>query len=794
MKAHSPIIPLCFALSLLWMGGDLHADRFTPPSKRPAELLDAYDVIIAGAGTGGTGAAIQAARLNASVLLLDETTWIGGQMNAAAVTSMDEARDFVRQRGVYRELVDRIFAYYEPLGINAETAYNFRRPCVEPRVGRKILHEMLADARGDGVLDIALRAQVTKVLKSADTVTGVEITFGSAEKPTVRQIRCKMLIDATEWGDVIPLTGARYRVGNCTSDSIDMSRDVQFNTWTAVIKQYPHGVPDELLIKQPPPEYSSTHARFVATLQNGDEVGSHDRPWTWERFIRYRGMPNSEQPDKPDDITRTHVNFNNDYPSYVAEMENFDRRQETGRKMRLRTLQVLYYIQNTLGKTDWAVANDEGYDTAYNRGEIDAWIADQPELKPFRQVLYHFSVIPYTRESRRIIGLHTLKAREIARANGKIPVQFADGVAIGDYPVDMHGSMRAPLLELDLDREEDIPGKFGGKGSGPFSIPFRCFIPEKIDGFLAAEKNLSQSRMANGATRLQPSTMLTGQAAGAMAALSVKYNVQPRALQPVLVQNVLLDAGDILNIIPLQDIPRDSHDWQAIQLVTVHGMLPLRDGKFEPQQSVSVPCLANIVKVLADIDAPTDLLDPVTRSAFAKALALAMKDSGVKLNFPATAADGSKPITRSEAAQVIAEFMTLRALAKQTGEAQTLNWTSIRPASQPSKIDVTSSILADLDLLTKRKIISSPEYWCNHAAEGETCDGEAVGEMMLRAARFFDPQATAENTPTIFMEHGILTQPKYWEENAVKGKKCVGRNVLTIICGMARAPEIKSPH
>ena len=42
--------------------------------------------------------------------------------------------------------------------------------------------------------------------------------------------------------------------------------------------------------------------------------------------------------------------------------------------MRLKTLHLLYYIQTTLGRKDWAVANDEGYDTPYNRAD-DAWIA-----------------------------------------------------------------------------------------------------------------------------------------------------------------------------------------------------------------------------------------------------------------------------------------------------------------------------------------------------------------------------------------------------------------------------------
>ena len=60
------------------------------------QLRERYDVVIAGAGMGGVGAAVQAARLGASVLLLEETDWIGGQAMAAGVTSMDEGRTLVR--------------------------------------------------------------------------------------------------------------------------------------------------------------------------------------------------------------------------------------------------------------------------------------------------------------------------------------------------------------------------------------------------------------------------------------------------------------------------------------------------------------------------------------------------------------------------------------------------------------------------------------------------------------------------------------------------------------------------
>lgn len=544
------------AIVLARTAGRLPVEPPKSASAKPLEatplekLKNSYDVVIAGGGTGGCGAAVQAARMGCTVLLLDETDWIGGQMNAAAVTSMDEGGTLVRKRGIYREWCGLIASHYQALGINYMTAYWNSHTCLEPRVGRHLLHVLLGDARGQGVLDLALRARVTNVMNENGTVTGVEVVGVSEKNGQPRTIQCRMLIDATEWGDVIPLTGARYRVGNCMSDAIDLKRRVQDNTWTAVVKQYPKGVPEELRILQPPPGYTErVHAAFAKSLVDGDKIAPQGKPWTWATFIGYRGMPDSSRAGDSPPITRTHLNYNNDYGATVAEIEDPARREVTNRVMRLKTLHLLYFMQHTLGKTDWSVANDEGYDTPCNREAIDAWLAERPDLVPYRAIFYHFSIMPYVRESRRIVGLHTMTAREIERKNGR-PVQFPHTVALGDYPVDMHGSMSKPWLELDLDRESDIPDKFGGKGSGPFAIPFESFIPEKVDGFLPAEKNISQSRMVNGATRLQPHTMLMGQAVGAIAALAIQYNVQPRALDPTLVQRVLLEAGCVLTIEP----------------------------------------------------------------------------------------------------------------------------------------------------------------------------------------------------------------------------------------------------
>jgi len=156
------------------------------------------------------------------------------------------------------------------------------------------------------------------------------------------------------------------------------------------------------------------------------------------------------------------------------------------------------------------------------------------------------------------------EAAEIERVKAK-PVQFRHTVALGDYAIDLHGSMRKEWLETDLDLDSDIPHKFGERGLGPFAIPFESLIPETIDGFLPAEKNFSQSRMVNGATRLQPHTLNIGQAVGTIAALAAQENLAPRAVDPVKVQRLLLKADDTLAIDPVK-ARHGTEAWRELQM------------------------------------------------------------------------------------------------------------------------------------------------------------------------------------------------------------------------------------
>lgn len=563
-RPHYPIVKPEFKHELV----DTPRDKVAP----------SYDVIVAGGGTGGFGAAIQAARSGARVLLIEESEWLGGQMSAAAVGTMDEdglwGKFPVRERGIYREFNESMVAYYQTLEKDPFVAYySYPRQeegGYEPKASRAVLYGFIREARARGAtLDVSLRSRVVEVAKTGKAVTGATIEFGDESGATKKSVACKVLIDATEYGDVIPLTGARYRTGNVTSDAPNPKALVQDHTWLAVVKEYPGGVPEELRIKSPPPGYEEVAAKKYKNYQlhgnmlwGGAGKGIKGNK-SWRVYFAWRGMADTDSPltGERSNGRHTQCGFNggNDYPVTSGTLEDPKRRLIDEREGIYRTLGALYYFQQ-LG-VNWSLAVDEGFDTPYNRAKMK-----ERDLRPDLAALaVHLPQLPYVRESRRIVGVKTLVANDLTRFEKAKLMPTA--VAMGDYFMDLDHGETSKAIEPDLDTH-DSP-----RGGGPFQVPFEVFIPEAIDGFVPAEKNIAQSRIANGATRLQPITMLTGQAAGMIAALAARENVQPRALDPRRVQGALLDAGCTLIQRWHEDVPWRTPIWKATQLCSLYQVM-----------------------------------------------------------------------------------------------------------------------------------------------------------------------------------------------------------------------------
>jgi FAD dependent oxidoreductase len=80
-----------------------------------------------------------------------------------------------------------------------------------------------------------------------------------------------------------------------------------------------------------------------------------------------------------------------------------------------------------------------------------------------------------------------------------------------------------------------------------YEIPYRCLVPQAVDGLLVAGRAISSNHEADGYTRNQPACMVTGQAAGVAAALAAQAGIPPRALDIAALQAALRKLGTKLH-------------------------------------------------------------------------------------------------------------------------------------------------------------------------------------------------------------------------------------------------------
>ena len=560
---------------------------------------NSYDIIIAGGGTGGISAAIQAARMGASVLVVEPSTWIGGQATAAGVSTMD---DMSRQKsGIYLEFIDRIKNYYDMRGKSMGTCYwsSTASLAFEPHIGQEAFISMINDARRKGTLEFLMNSNIISVQKDKNTVTGITAQLSDRSQ---RKYACKILIDATEYGDILPLAKAQYRAGNSVSKFINPDAMIQDITWVAILHKYAGGVPEHLKPRTQLPGYDlakRNYESFVSAdgfnFRNTYPVAT---PVNFMTHNAYRGVPDSSNPysydaDKENRayITKTSVNWGNDYPGTyswngrrglpVSYLEDKNLRLQVEREALIKTLNFIYYVQNELGE-EWSVADDE-----YKNRILPEAARNLP--RDWQEIVRRMPVIPYVRESRRIIGRHTLTSQELLQnslsyRDGQTSHEFTDAIAIGGYILDLHGANTDADMEWEF--EERAQSSIINRPRGPFQVPMNILIPEGVDGLLAAEKNLSMSRLAGGALRLQPITMMTGQAAGALAAVSVRENKQPKNVHPIRVQWELLKSGVALSLCHYSDVPPEHKLNKTIQLSNLYGLVDANEYPHAPSYNL----------------------------------------------------------------------------------------------------------------------------------------------------------------------------------------------------------------
>ncbi|MEA3213518.1 MAG: hypothetical protein QOE70_6575 [Chthoniobacter sp.] len=175
------------------------------------------DLLIVGGNESACAAAVQAARLGvARVVLVSDIAMLGGQFSAEGVGNVDEWTTVNGQRvefprsGLFLEVAQAIEETNRRKFGTAQPGNSFcARLTIEPAEAARIFEELLAPQVASGRLRIERGWESVQVDVAGNRVTGVRFTKGHDRL----EVRARLTMDASDWGDVIRLSGAQWSAG-----------------------------------------------------------------------------------------------------------------------------------------------------------------------------------------------------------------------------------------------------------------------------------------------------------------------------------------------------------------------------------------------------------------------------------------------------------------------------------------------------------------------------------------------------------------------------------------------------
>ena len=479
------------------------------------------DVLVIGGTASGISAGIQSARLGVNTLVVEVTPWLGGMLTSAGVPAFDGNN--AMPAGLFGEFRQHLYDYYG--GANAVSTGWVSNTLFEPHIGDSIFKSM---ANSEKYLTVQYHYQFKSIIKNGNTIIGAE--FYEINTGAQLIVKAKRVIDATELGDALASAKVPYDLGMesnaITGEQVNLAGAndiIQDITYVGILKDY--GSPQPLIAR--PIHYDSTE--FDGSNTSFYKDTNRKRPSVdAKKMLEYGKLPNNKY------MLNWPIYGNDIYLNVVEKTPK--QREELLEQAKQQTLRFVYFIQKDLGFNHLALADDEF---------------------PTKDKL---ALYPYHRESRRMHGMVRMLVQHISKPFDTPQPLYTTGIAVGDYPVDHHhkkNSAAPQHLEFF-----PVPS---------FNIPLGALIPEAVSNFIVAEKSISVSNIVNGTTRLQPCVMQIGQAAGLLAALSIKNKVDPKNISVRQVQQALLEANGY--IMPYKDVTQKDRYFKAIQKIGATGLL-----------------------------------------------------------------------------------------------------------------------------------------------------------------------------------------------------------------------------
>jgi len=537
------------------------------------------DVIIYGGTPAGIAAAVQADRMNKSVILIEPGAYLGG-MVTGGLGATDKGIVWT-VGGLSRDFFQRVYKHYQdPAVWNHETRATYlpkhgqthteEMQCqwyFEPKAATKVFTDMLKETKVKVVLKQALNRR-----------DGVEKKDGVIQKITMEngaEYVGSYFIDASYEGDLMASSGVDYNVGREPADrygeSVNGVRLVNRVPLAGISPYVEADKPESGLLpriepKPPGADGAGDHRtqaynfRMCLTAVPENRV-PFEKPADFDPLqyeVLLRHLVKKGRPILPFKITpmpngktdsNNSVYISTDFigGSYNWPEASYAEREKILAAHRSFTQGFFWFLQNDprvpVGVRElvapYGLCKDE---FAHNGG----WPTQL-----------------YVREARRMVGEHVMNQNnfsakpkppkvKVSRPNPlpatpKEPV--ADSVAVGSYAIDSH----PVTMFVDEVGALCIEGNLG-VGPQPYGISYRSLLPKAAQCTnLLVPICLSSSHVAYGTIRMEPVYMELGQAAAAAACLAMDEKTTLHKLPYALLRQRLLADGAVLD--PVRPTP-----------------------------------------------------------------------------------------------------------------------------------------------------------------------------------------------------------------------------------------------
>ena len=452
-----------------------------------------YDVVIAGGGVAGFGAAIAVGKRGYKVLLIEATSALGG---LATMGLVNIPLDFVS--GVGKEMMnelDKIEGHWH------------RNTNIEKH--KLVLDRMVKKYN----VDVLLVTSVVDAVMDGDTLKGVVIQTKTGRK----YITAKRFIDTTGDSDLAYYAGAETESGR-PEDGMSQACSLEFILGGVRWEDYQNS---ELKKKDP---------KWVKMIR--EDLASGLLPYETDNHLNWiTHIPGRPQNCGMDEVS---ICFAHSRSCFPLDNKDLTRMYFEGREQA--TMLAEYIKKRVPGfENSFLTTTASLLGVRESRrivGEYRLTAEDVAFCRKFDDVI---AISAHGYDVHNFVETGNIRWAPM-ELNGKLQYVISNPGGFGTttpppdgQPVVNYKGQTAEHAEFESNRYYDIP--------------YRCLVPARVENLLAAGRNLSSDVYAQSGARLILCCLSMGEAAGAAACVSIAQNIAPRAIDVTALQTELIADG-----------------------------------------------------------------------------------------------------------------------------------------------------------------------------------------------------------------------------------------------------------